>query len=99
VIELTDEIRAAFRDQGIGCDEVGCADCLNNRLVAVLDIVERNLRRPAPVPNRCADCGRTGRNLVAVPDGDSTVLLGPTCRRRRLDAGQVRQALPIGGER
>jgi hypothetical protein len=55
--------------------------------------------RPTPAPARCADCGRTGRNLVAVPDGGGTVLLGPTCKRRRLDAGQVRQALPIGGER
>ena len=53
--------------------------------------------RPAPAMPRCADCGRTGRSLEAVPDGDGTVLLGPTCRRRRLDAGQVRQALPIGG--
>jgi hypothetical protein len=53
--------------------------------------------RPAPAPGRCADCGRTGRNLGAVPDGDRTVLLGPTCKRRRIDAGQVRQTLPIGG--
>jgi hypothetical protein len=55
--------------------------------------------RPTPAPTRCADCGRSARQLVAVPDGDTTVWLGPTCHRRRIDAGQVRQALPIGGER
>ncbi|GIF08687.1 hypothetical protein [Actinoplanes siamensis] len=55
--------------------------------------------RPAAAPHRCADCGRSARQLTAVPDGDATVWLGPTCLRRRRDAAAVRQALPIGGER
>ncbi|GAA2681804.1 hypothetical protein [Actinoplanes palleronii] len=65
----------------------------------LLALIDRNRPQPAPAPTRCADCGRTGRNLEAVPEGDGTVLLGPTCKRRRIDAGQVRQALPIGGDR
>ena len=103
MIEVTEEMLAAFVAQREDwCDEIGCGrdDCLTERLAAVLAIVERDHRpQPAPAQPRCADCGRTGRNLEAVPDGDTTVLLGPTCKRRRLDAGQVRQALPIGGDR
>jgi hypothetical protein len=102
VIELTYEIRAAFRDQGIGCDLVGCEDCLDNRLVAVLAVVERNLR-PASGPDRCSDCGRTARELrpwrETVGGREMVVArLGPTCWRRRMDAAGDRQALPIGGE-
>jgi hypothetical protein len=46
VIEPTDEMRAAFRaERDEWCDNVGCSedDCLNERLAAVLAIVERDL--------------------------------------------------------
>jgi hypothetical protein len=45
VIEVTDEMRAAFRaDRDDWCDEIGCGrdDCLTERLAAVLAIVERD---------------------------------------------------------
>lgn len=44
-IEITDEMRAAFRaEREDWCDEVGCSrdDCLTDRLAAVLAIVERD---------------------------------------------------------
>lgn len=94
MIEPTTEMRTAFLAAAEGI--CICPICLNHRLAAVLAIADRD--RPA-TQQRCADCGRAARELVAVPDGDSTVLLGPTCHRRRLEAGQVRQALPIGGAR
>ncbi|GAA2681807.1 hypothetical protein [Actinoplanes palleronii] len=48
MIEVTEEMRAAFRaDRDDWCGEIGCGrdDCLNDRLAAVLAIVERELPR------------------------------------------------------
>jgi hypothetical protein len=65
VIEVTDEMRAAFRaDRDDWCDEIGCGrdDCLTERLAAVLAIVERDYRiEPRPpwdrVHGTCRKCG------------------------------------------
>lgn len=111
MIKVTEEIQRAYAEgwyRTIGMDEDDVQWMVERELrapmawriaalAAVVAIVERGLRpQPTPAPARCADSGRSARNLVAVPDGAGTVLLGPTCKRRRIDAGQVRQALPIG---
>ncbi len=63
-IKITDEMRAAFRAQREDwCDQIGCGrdDCLNDRLAAVLAIVERDqsdlngLMRGAAAARRIAD--------------------------------------------
>lgn len=113
MIEVSEEIQRAYAEawyRTIGMDENDVQWMVERELrtpmawrvaalAAVVAIVERDLHRPAAAPTRCADCGRSARQLTAVPDGDGTVWLGPTCHRRRMDSGAVRQALPIGGDR
>lgn len=48
MIEPTDEMRRAFYDEDLGCDTPGCIDCFDDRLAAVLAIVQRDYDfRPA----------------------------------------------------
>ncbi|WP_189336334.1 hypothetical protein [Actinoplanes ianthinogenes] len=59
--------------------------------------------QPATAPDRCSDCGRSARELQPWHEtvgGQRMVVarLGPSCWRKRMDAGAGRQALPIGGE-
>lgn len=67
---------------------------LRGQLAAALGIVDQLLVR-----TRCFDCGRTARELVAWPDGDGTVWLGPSCHRRRQTAAErgASVQLPIAG--
>lgn len=59
--------------------------------------VERLTEQGGATPRRCHDCGRSARNLVAVPDEGSVVYLGPQCYQRRRVRGATAEALPIGG--
>lgn len=47
-IEITQAFRDAFYDEDLGCDIPGCIDCFDDRLAAVLAIVEREYRMAGP---------------------------------------------------
>lgn len=66
-------------------------------LLALRDEVARGLRAElAAATRRCADCGRSSRELTPWEEqGQVVAWLGPSCHRRRLDGQQV-AALPIG---
>lgn len=53
----------------------------------------------AAATRRCTDCGRSSRELTPWEEqGQVVAWLGPSCHRRRVEAGPA-TALPLGGVR
>lgn len=80
-IEITDEMRAAFRaEHEDWCDEVGCGrdDCLNDRLAAVLAIVER----ARPVANGLMQGAAAARTIADRLDAIAKNYVGETHKHR-----------------
>jgi len=80
MIEPTDEMREAFyADTGERCDILGCVDCFDDRLAAVLAIVERDYEVRERVVVHLATKGDGhvhcyGRTPFELPRGDRTTL-------------------------
>ena len=71
MIELTGEMREAFYADGDErCDIPGCVDCFDDRLAAVLAIVQRDQRRASDVLMDAAAVARGIADRLAVKPGD-----------------------------
>lgn len=70
-------------------------------LLGLVDGLEHRIAELEAAARRCADCGRSARELIATADADGGVLhLGPGCLRKRLKKDARRaEPLPIGGAR